>query len=52
MKEFIYILRPTRLGMLTEGSTPEAAQIMQNDPAILNSVLRATLYPFRIALRS
>lgn len=97
LKEYLYLLRPTRLGMVTEGPTEheqrvadehfayltdltergvmllvgrtqnndentmgiaifrapsdEAAQaIMNNDPAVLNQVMSATLYPYRIAL--
>jgi uncharacterized protein YciI len=97
MQQWIYVLKPTRLEMLTEGSTPEedeivsrhfaylsdltgkgvmilmgrtqnndestfgiaifeaedeeAAQaIMENDPAVVGGVMRATLYPYRVAL--
>ena len=97
MNQWIYILKVTRLEMLTEGSTPEedeivgrhfaylqdltekgvmilmgrtqtadestfgiaifeaeneeAAQtIMENDPAVARGVMRATLYPYKIAL--
>lgn len=97
MKQWIYILKVTRLEMLTEGSTPEedeivglhfaylkdltekgvmilmgrtqtadestfgiaifeaeneeaARTIMENDPAVAGGVMRATLYPYRVAL--
>jgi uncharacterized protein YciI len=97
MQQWIYVLKPTRLEMLTEGSTSEedeivsrhfaylsdltekgvmilmgrtqnndestfgiaifeaedeeAAQaIMENDPAVVGGVMRATLYPYRVAL--
>ena len=95
--QFIYVLRPTRLEMLTDGGTPEevetvsrhfaylkdltekgemilmgrtqnndestfgiavfeaedesaARKIMENDPAVAGGVMRATLYPYKIAL--
>lgn len=95
--QFIYVLKPTRLEMLTEGPTPEEAEtvsrhfaylkdltekgvmilvgrtqnrdestiglaifeaedesaartIMENDPAVVRGVMRATLYPYRVAL--
>ncbi len=95
--QFIYVLKPTRLAMLTDGGTPEevetvsrhfqyfkdltekgvmilmgrtqnndestfgiavfeaedesaARTIMENDPAVKGGVMRATLYPYRIAL--
>jgi uncharacterized protein YciI len=95
--QFIYVLKPARLEMLTEGPTPEevetvsrhsayfqdltakgvmilmgrtqnndestfgiaifeaedesaAQRIMENDPAVIRGVMRATLYPYRIAL--
>jgi len=95
--QFLYFLKPARLGMVTEGSTPEEAEtvlrhfaylkdltekgvmilmgrtqnndestfgiaifeaedesaarrIMENDPAVAGGVMRATLYPYRIAL--
>jgi uncharacterized protein YciI len=97
MEQWLYILKPTRLGMLTEGPTPEEAasvsrhfaylqdltekgimilvgrtqnadehtiglaifeaedetaarKIMQSDPAIIEGVMTATLYPYKIAL--
>jgi len=97
MQQWIYVLKPTRLEMLTEGSTPEedaivsrhfayfqdltakgvmilmgrtqnndestfgiaifeaeneeaARTIMANDPAVAGGVMRATLYPYKIAL--
>jgi uncharacterized protein YciI len=97
MKQWIYVLKVTRLEMLTEGSTPEedeivgqhfaylkdltekgvmilmgrtqnndestfgiaifeaenketARTIMENDPAVAAGVMRATLYPYRVAL--
>jgi uncharacterized protein YciI len=97
LTQWIYVLKPTRLEMLTEGATPEedrivgrhfaylqnlnekgvmilmgrtenndettfgiaifeasdetaALAIMQNDPAVRNGVMTATLYPYRIAL--
>ena len=82
MQQWIYVLKPARLGMVTEGSTPEEAEIvsrhfaylknndentfgvaifeaqdeahaqaiMENDPAVKNGVMTATLYPYRIAL--
>lgn len=95
--QWLYYLEPARLGMVTEGATPEesetvsrhflylkdltekgvmilmgrtqnndentfgiaifeaedeaaARQIMANDPAVLGGVMRATLYPYRVAL--
>ena len=97
MNQWIYVLKVTRLEMLTEGSTPEedeivgqhfaylkdltekgvmilmgrtqtndestfgiaifeaeneeaARTIMENDPAVAGGVMRATLYPYRVAL--
>jgi uncharacterized protein YciI len=97
MSEWLYYLKPTRLEMLTKGSTPEEAEIvgrhfnylkdltekgvmilmgrtqnndestfgiaifeaedetaartiMENDPAVKNGVMTATLYPYRVAL--
>lgn len=97
MQEWIYVLKPTRFEMLTEGPTPEesatvsrhfaylkdltargvmilmgrtqnndestfgiaifeaedetrARAIMENDPAATSGVMRATLYPYKIAL--
>lgn len=43
---------PSSFGIiiLTAGSEKEARQIMQNDPAVRQQVMRAELYPFRIAL--
>lgn len=96
MPQYLYLLKPTRLGMLTE-STPEendavsrhfaylkdltekgvmilvgrtlntdestfgiavfeaedesaARTIMDGDPAVRSGVMRATLYPYRVAL--
>jgi uncharacterized protein YciI len=96
-QQFIYVLKPTRLEMLTEKPTPEevatvsrhfayfedliekgvmilmgrtqnndestfgiaifeaedesaARRIMENDPAVTGGVMRATLYPYKIAL--
>jgi uncharacterized protein YciI len=95
--QFLYYLQPTRLGMLTEGPTPQEAEtvsrhfaylkdltekgvmilmgrtqnndentfgiaifeaedesaarkIMENDPAVAGGVMRATLYPYKVAL--
>ncbi len=97
MNQWLYLLKPTRLGMLTEGSTPEEAEIvsrhfaylqdltgkgvmilmgrtqnndettfgiaifdaedesaarmiMEADPAVAGGVMRADLYPYKIAL--
>jgi len=97
MRQWIYVLKPARLEMLTEGSTPEedeivsrhfaylsdltgkgvmilmgrtqnndestfgiaifeaeneeaARAIMENDPAVKNGVMTATLYPYKVAL--
>src|SRR5690348_461067 len=97
LKEYLYMVRATRLGMLTEGPTDQemvivgqhfnylkdltergvvvlvgrtqnndettfgiaifralddeaAREIMNNDPAVRNNVMTATLYPYRIAL--
>ena len=97
MRQWLYVLKPTRLGMLTAGPTPEedeivsrhfaylsdltergvmiligrtqnndestfgiaifeaedeaaARKIMENDPAIKNGVMTATLYPYKVAL--
>jgi len=36
--------------ILTAGSEEEARQIMRNDPAAKQRVMRAELYPYRIAL--
>ncbi len=99
MLEFIYVLKPSRLEMLTDGATPqesetvsrhfqylqgltekrtavlvgrtqtsdsdtfgivvfraesedEARGYMENDPAVVDGVMSAQLYPFRIALSS
>jgi uncharacterized protein YciI len=99
MKEFLYRIQPTRLAMLTEGPTPqeadiisqhfyylenltaegrlilagrtlnkddtgfgivifkatsdeEAEKIVNNDPAVIQDVMRATLFPYRVALIS
>ena len=97
MSEWLYYLKPARLGMVTEGATPEeeeivgrhfaylkdltekgimilmgrtqnndestfgiaifeaedetaARKIMENDPAVKNDVMTATLYPYKVAL--
>ena len=97
MRQWIYVLKVTRLEMLTEGPTPEeeevvsrhfaylsdlteknvvilvgrtqtadestfgiavfeaedevaARTIMENDPAVKNGVMVATLYPYKVAL--
>ena len=97
MSQYLYLLRPSRVEMLTVGPTPEEAEIvsrhfahlqaltaqgvtllmgrtqdnsaetfgivifvadddeharaiMQSDPAVIHDVMRATLFPFRIAL--
>ena len=97
MPQFLYFLKPTRLGMVTESPTPEeeeivschfaylteltekgvmilmgrtqnndestfgiaifeaedesaAREIMEADPAVAGGVMRATLYPYKIAL--
>lgn len=97
MEQWLYILKPTRLGMLTEGPTTEetaavsrhfahlqeltekgvmilvgrtqnadentiglaifeaedeaaARNIMLSDPAIIEGVMTATLYPYKIGL--
>ena len=97
MPEYLYRIQPTRLGMLTDGPTPEEAarvsehfaylkglvdeglvilagrtltadedsfgiviyraedesaarRIMEDDPAVRAGVMRATLFPYRIAL--
>ncbi len=97
MNQWIYVLKVTRLEMLTESPTPEedaivsqhfaylkdltekgvmilmgrtqnndkstfgiaifeaeneevARTIMENDPAVVGDVMRATLYPYRVAL--
>ena len=97
MSEWLYYLKPARLGMVTEGATPEeeaiverhfaylkdltekgvmilmgrtqnndkstfgvaifeaeneaaARTIMENDPAVKNRVMTATLYPYKVAL--
>lgn len=97
MPQFLYLLKPTRLGMVTDGATPEEAEtvsrhfayltdltekgvmilmgrtqnndettfgicifeaedestarrIMENDPAVVGGVMRAELYPYKIAL--
>ena len=99
MSQFIYMLRPRRLGMLTSGPTPEesvalaahveyleelagegvvllagrtqtadeqtfgivileaglesdAQAIMSSDPAILNGLMTAQLFPYQIAVAS
>ena len=95
--QFIYVIRPTRLGLLTKGPTPEeedvigrhfgylkdlaqkgvvllagrtqdadetsfgivilqtetiqaARDIMENDPAVHESVMSAELHPYRISI--
>ena len=97
MEQWIYVLKPTRLEMVTEGSTSEEAEIvgrhfnylkdltekgimilmgrtqnndestfgiaifeaededaaraiMENDPAVKNDVMTASLYPYKVAL--
>jgi uncharacterized protein len=97
MEQWLYVLKPTRLGMVTEGPTDEeaatvsrhfahlqelaekgvmilvgrtqnadentiglaifeaedetaATNIMLSDPAIIEGVMTATLYPYKIAL--
>jgi uncharacterized protein YciI len=97
MNQYLYFLKPARLGMVTEGPTPEEAEtvsrhfayledltekgvmilmgrtqnrdettfgiaifeaedesaarmIMEADPAVRAGVMRAELYPYRIAL--
>jgi uncharacterized protein YciI len=97
MNQYLYFLKPTRLGMVTEGPTPEEAEvvsrhfahlealtekgvmilvgrtqnkdestfgiaifeaeddsaaraIMESDPAIREGVMRAELYPYKVAL--
>ena len=97
LNQFIYFLKPARLGMVTEGPTPEEAEtvshhfaylsdltdkgvmilvgrtqnkdestigiaifeaedesaarkIMEADPAVAGGVMRATLYPYKVAL--
>jgi uncharacterized protein YciI len=99
VKQFLYRLQPTRLGMLTEGPTEHEAsvvaahfayllqlidegtglmagrtlvesentfgvvvfeaesedfarRVMENDPAVINGVMVAQLFPFRVALWS
>lgn len=98
MEQWLYYLKPSRLGMVTEGPTPEeeeivsrhfayltelteksvmilvgrtqnsdentfgiavfvaedesaARKIMEDDPAVAGGVMRATLYPYKIALQ-
>lgn len=95
--QWLYYLKPARLGMVTEGPTPEEAetvsrhfaylkeltekgvmilvgrtqnrdentfgiaifeaedesaarQVMANDPVVISGVMRATLYPYKVAL--
>ena len=97
MDQWLYFLKPTRLGMLTNGPTPEEAgtisrhfayvqdltekgimilvgrtqnkdestfgiaifeaedesaarKIMEADPAVASGMMRATLYPYKVAL--
>ena len=97
LRQFVYVLRATRLGMLTEGPTPEervvvkghleyleglaqagvvllagrtqtadektfglvvfqaesddaARRIADSDPAVARGVMRAEVYPYRIAV--
>jgi uncharacterized protein len=97
MEQWLYLLKPTRLGMLTDGATPEEAEtvsrhfayvqdltekgimilvgrtqnkdestfgiaifeaedesaarkIMEADPTVASGVMRATLYPYKVAL--
>jgi uncharacterized protein YciI len=97
MSEWLYYLKPARLGMVTEGATPAeeeivglhfaylkdltekgvmvlmgrtqnndettfgiaifeaenenaARSIMENDPAVKNGIMTATLYPYKVAL--
>ncbi len=97
LNQFLYFLKPARLGMVTHGATPEEAEtvsrhfaylsdltdrgvmilvgrtqnsdestfgiaifeaedesaarkIMENDPAVAGGVMRATLYPYKVAL--
>ena len=97
MNQWLYYLKPSRLSMVTEGPTPEEAEIvsrhfayltgltekgvmilvgrtqnddestfgiaifeaedeaaarkiMEDDPAVAGGVMRATLYPYKVAL--
>jgi uncharacterized protein YciI len=97
MRQWLYLLKPARLGMVTEGPTPEEAEIvsrhfaylegltekgvmllvgrtqnadestfgiavfeaedesaaraiMEADPAVVGGVMRAALYPYKVAL--
>jgi hypothetical protein len=47
MKQFLYLLRPTRVGMLTQGPTPFEKE---NDPAVAEGVMFAELFPYKVAL--
>lgn len=51
LQEFIFVIRPTRVGMLTEGPTEREAGIMLDDPAVRHGVMSANLYPFKIVLQ-
>ena len=97
MQQWLYLLKPTRLGMVTEGPTPKEAEvvsrhfahlealtekgvmilvgrtqnedestfgiaifeaednsaareIMESDPAVREGVMKAELYPYKVAL--
>jgi len=43
---------PTTFGIVIfkASSLPEAMRIMDNDPAVKNGVMRAELFPYRVAL--
>ena len=38
MQQFIYLLRPTRVGMVTEGPTPEEMQVLGAHAAYLDKL--------------
>ena len=57
MEQWIYVLKPTRVDESTFGNAifeaedeATARMIMENDPAVKNGVMTATLYPYKVAL--
>jgi uncharacterized protein YciI len=40
------------IAVLVAATTPEASAIMSNDPAVKHGVMRAELFPYRVALWS
>jgi uncharacterized protein YciI len=64
--QFIYVLRPTRIAMLTDGPSERtfgiviykaadesaARALADADPAVRDGIMSAEVFPFRIALQA